>query len=251
MTSVRALRALPLLLLLALPACGSTATPGRELTVLAAASLADAFTELGDAFEATHADATIRFGFGGSQRLATQVVEGAPADVLATADETQMEVVVEAGAVTGEPVTFATNRLAIAVGPGNPLGIQGVADLADPALTLVLAAAEVPAGRYAREVLAAAGVEAQPDSLETDVRAVLGRVALGEADAGIVYASDLVSAGDEVDHVGLAHHGVTARYPIAVLADARSPALGQAFVDLVRSERGRAVLAEHGFVAPS
>lgn len=245
------LRALPLLLLLALPACGPAATPGRELTVLAASSLADAFTELGDAFEAANEDVTIRFGFGGSQQLATQVVEGAPADVLATADEAQMEVVVEAGAATGEPVTFATNRLAIAVEPGNPLEIRGVADLADPALTLVLAAAEVPAGRYAREVLAAAGVEARPDSLETDVRAVLARVALGEADAGIVYASDLVAAGGDVDRVDLPDHGVTARYPIAVLADARSPALGRAFVDLVRSDRGRAILAEHGFGAPS
>lgn len=247
------LRAVPLLVvaLLAVAGCASSDDGDRELTVLAASSLTEVFTELGAALEAEE-DVTVRFGFAGSQQLATQVVEGAPADVLATADRTQMDVVVDAGATAGDPQVFATTHLAVAVEPGNPHGIGGLADLADPDLTLVLAAEQVPAGRYARELLAAAGVDARPDSLETDVRAVLSRVALGEADAGIVYASDLVTAGDDVGRVDLPDaRAVTAQYPIAVLAGARSPELAQAFVDLVRSERGRAILADHGFSDPS
>lgn len=237
-----------LLALLTLSACGPTDASDREVTVLAASSLTGAFTELANAFEATHDGVTVRLGFAGSQRLATQVLEGAPADVLATADDVQMGLVVEAGATAGAPATFARNRLTIAVEAGNPLDLRGVDDLADPDVTLVLAAEEVPAGRYARALLDAAGVEATPASFESDVRAVLGKVALGEADAGLVYVSDVTTAGDDVSRVGIADdHGVEARYPIALLADAGSPALGRAFIDLVRSEEGQAVLAEHGF----
>jgi molybdate transport system substrate-binding protein len=241
-----------LLALLTLSACGPAGASGREVTVLAAASLTDAFTELGDAFEAANDAVTVRFGFAGSQQLATQVVEGAPADVLATADMAQMEIVAAAGATAGAPTPFAGNRLTIAVEPGNPLAIGTLADLADPDLALVLAAEEVPAGRYARALIDAADVALAPASLETDVRAVLAKVALGEADAGIVYVSDVVAAGDDVSRVDLPDdHDVTASYPIALLAGARSPDLGQAFIDLVQSDEGQAVLAEHGFVPAS
>ncbi|MDQ3974378.1 MAG: molybdate ABC transporter substrate-binding protein, partial [Actinomycetota bacterium] len=159
-----------------------------------------------------------------------------------------MQQVAEAGLVAGRPRPFADNRLVIAVEPGNPLGIRGLADLADPQVTVVLAAEEVPAGAYARQALAAAGVRATPSSLETDVRAVLGRVALGEADAGIVYVSDVVAARGRVEAVAIPpEHNVVVSYPIAVLAPAPNPDGAQAFVDFVLSPAGQAVLARFGF----
>lgn len=249
-------RLLPLLLLAVLSAlsgCGPNDPEGGELTVLAAASLTDVFTELGAAFEAASDGVTVRFGFAGSQQLATQVLEGAPADVFAPAATTHMDQVAAAGRVAGDVRVFAASRLAIAVEPGNPLGIAGVADLADPGLTLVLAAEEVPAGRYARQLLERAGVRARPDSLEADVRAVLSKVALGEADAGLVYLPDVLAAADAVGHVTIPDElEVTATYPIASLADAPAPDLAAAFVRYVLSDAGQATLAEHGFAsAPS
>ena len=253
-----------LLLSVLLAACGGDGTAAEtgsasetesavegEVVVFAAASLTDAFTELGAMFTEQHPDATATFNFASSSQLATQVTEGAPADVLASANQKQMDVVGDADLLDGESEPFTSNLLAIAVEPGNPLGVTGLADLADPELTLVLAAEEVPAGQYAREALYAAGVAVEPASLEVDVRAVLARVTLGEADAGIVYASDITSAGAEVEGVAIPEEdNVVAPYPIAVLTDASNPQGAAAFRELVLSGDGQAVLVEYGFVEP-
>lgn len=231
-------------LVLATSACGSD-TP--TLTVLAASSLTDAFTAIEQDVEA-RLGADVRISLAGSQQLATQVLEGAPADVLATADDVQMQRVVDAGLVAGQPEVFARNRLVVVTGAGGR-DVLGLADLDDPGLDVVLAAPEVPAGRYARAALADADVEVDPVSLEPSVRAVLSKVALGEADAGIVYASDV--AGDDRD---LEVHGIAPgrtpeiTYPIAVLEDSDHPDLARAFVEHVLSPRGQARLAQHGLV---
>jgi molybdate transport system substrate-binding protein len=171
--------------------------------------------------------------------------------VFASANQTQMDAVRDAGSIAGEPVVFARNRLEIAVEPGNPQDVGGLEDLARAGLKVVLAAEEVPAGQYAREALDAAGVAVTPVSLETDVRAVLSKVALGEADAGVVYTSDIASAGDEVEGVEIPDDlDVIAAYPAAVVADAPNPAAASAFVDHVTSADGQATLKQFGFSTP-
>lgn len=223
----------------------------HEVLVFAAASLSDAFEALGAAFESAHPGTTVRFNFAGSQQLVAQILQGAPADVFAPADQRQLQKVAAARAVAGEAPLFAANALTIVVEPGNPLHVRGLSDLARGDLTLVLAAEEVPAGHYALQALERAGVEVTAASLENDVRAVLFKVRLGEADAGIVYASDVVAAGDAVDAIPIApQHNDRARYPIAVLAHAPNPDAGQAFVTFVRSPEGQALLGEYGFSAP-
>lgn len=233
------------------PAPAPSAAVTGELTVFAAASLTDAFEVLGDRFMQANPDVEVAFNFGSSSTLATQITEGAPADVFASADQAQMDVVDDAGLVAGGRTDFAGNALQIAVEPGNPKGVQGLADLARPDLTVVLAAEEVPAGAYARRALDALGIEVQPASLETDVRAVLSRVALGEADAGIVYASDVVAAGDRVEGVEVPEdQNVVARYPIASLAETPNPAAAEAFMVYVLSDEGQKILNEYGFSSP-
>ena len=230
---------------------GSDRGADRGIVVFAAASLAEAFAAIGGEFAATDGGAPVTLNLAGSQTLAAQLREGAPADVFAAADTAQMDVVASAGLLAGEPQPFATNRLAVAVEPGNPRGVTGLADLGRDDLIVVLPAEEVPAGRYARAALDAAGVTVAPASLEPDVRAALAKVALGEADATVVYASDLVAAADRVDGVAIPDDvNVVATYPIAVLADAPAPDVAARFVAFVLSERGRALLAEHGFGAP-
>lgn len=245
----------------ALAGCGVTdgsATEGEdggsgsgELVVFAAASLSDAFAEVADAYAAAHAGTRVVVNTAGSQILAHQVTQGAPADVFASADPAQMAVVDEAGYVDGTPLVFASNRLAIAVEPGNPRGIGGLGDLDDPGLVVVLPAEQVPAGAYAREALAAAGVALQPTSQEPDVRATLSKVALGEADAAIVYASDVAVAAGRVDGVAIpTAANVTATYPIAALTSAADPTAAGAFVDFVLADAGQAILARHGLQPP-
>jgi len=233
------------------PARSGTGQLSGELTVFAAASLTDAFERLGAIFESDHPGVTVTFNFAGSQQLATQIVEGAPADVFASASGAQMDVVANAGLVAGEPVAIATNRLEIAVEPGNPNDIADLSDLARDDVTVVLTAEDVPAGQYAREALDAAGITVAPVSLETDVRAVLAKVALGEADAGIVYASDIVAAGDDVTGVEIpAAQNVTATYPAAVVSDSPNPAAAQAFLRFLTSDAARETLRQLGFSAP-
>jgi molybdate transport system substrate-binding protein len=230
---------------------GADETGSGQLLVSAAASLTDAFGALGEAFEDEHPEVEVVLNLAGSQTLANQIVEGAPADVFASADPTQMDAVADAGHLADDPEVFTTNRLAIAVEPGNPRGIDGLADLDDPSLLLVLPDEAVPAGGYAREALDAAGVEVAPASLEQDVRAALSKVELGEADAAIVYASDLDSATDRVTGVEVpADENVVASYPIARLDGASDPPAADAFVAFVLADPGQAILADHGFTAP-
>lgn len=255
----RPLIGLPLLVLLA-AGCGdgpsSATAPGDgrvtgEVTVFAAASLTDAFTELGEAFTAANPDADVTFAFAASSELATQITEGAPADVFASADPKNMAKLTEARAAASEPVVFTTNLAEIIVEPGNPRGITGVADLADENLVVISCAPDVPCGRYAQQVLDNAGVAVTFASLEENVRSVVTKVTLGEADAGIVYVTDVISAGDAADGVAIpADVNVVAEYPIAVTENAPNPAAAQAFVDFVLSGDGRAILASYGFVSP-
>lgn len=222
-----------------------------ELTVFAAASLTDAFEAAAERFEQAHPDVSVAFNFASSSTLATQIMDGAPADVFASANQTQMDVVEDAGLVAGESTDFAGNSVQIAVESGNPKAIDGLQDLARDDLTVVLAAEEVPAGEYAREALDAQGIEVAPASLETDVRAVLSRVALGEADAGVVYASDIASAGEQVEGVDIPpDENVPATYPIATLTDAPNPAVADAFIEHVTSDDGQELLSEFGFSSP-
>jgi molybdate transport system substrate-binding protein len=221
-----------------------------ELVVQAAASLTDAFGEIGEAFVDANADVDVVFNFAGSQALATQIVDGAPADVFASASPTQMDAVAEQGLLAGAPAVFATNGLAIAVEAGNPFDIASLADLDDPDLVLVLAAPDVPAGAVAAQALDAAAVEVAPASLEVDVRAVLAKVQLGEADAGIVYTSDIATAGDAVEGVVLPpEEDLLVEYPIAALHESEAPELAEAFIAFVLSDEAQAILLAHAFGA--
>jgi molybdate transport system substrate-binding protein len=225
--------------------------PTGALTVLAAASLTEAFGALGEAFEARHPGTAVTTSFAASSELVAQVNEGVPADVVATADEATMVRLTDGIGTIGEPAVFATNELAIIVEPGNPLGITDLADLADPDVVVVTAAPEVPIGRYSQQVLSDAGVEVTPRSLEQSVRGVVSKVVLGEADAGIVYATDARAAGDRADGVALpAELGVRARYPIAVPAGVSNPITAEAFVGFVRSPAGQTILESFGFGPP-
>jgi molybdate transport system substrate-binding protein len=236
-------------------ACAS-ATPGhtpriRDVTVFAAASLTDAFNKAGDEFARSNLRVRLVFNFGSSSTLATQIVNGAPADVFASADEDTMRKVTDAQLNDGAPKVFAGNRLEIAVARGNPKKIGGLADLARPDLVLVLAAPTVPAGRYALEALRKAGVAANPASQEVDVRAVLNKVALGEADAGIVYVTDALSASGRVTGIEIPEAAqVVARYPATVVKDAENPDLAHAFLDYLVSPQGQTTLAAFGFSTP-
>jgi molybdate transport system substrate-binding protein len=250
-----ALLAAALLPALSLTGCGSSGSAGgREtgtLTVLAASSLTEAFTTLAGDFERDHPGTHVRLSFDSSATLAEQVDQGAPADVLATADQETMRTVVAAGNTAGRPRVFATNHIVLAVPKGNPARIRRFQDIARPGVEYVVCVASAPCGRLAAKVLAASGVTAEPASEEVDVKAVLTKVRLGEADAGLVYASDIVTAGDEVDKVDVptAHRNLNA-YPVAALSGAAKPALARAWVGLVTSPTGRRVLAHDGFGAP-
>jgi molybdate transport system substrate-binding protein len=224
-----------------------------ETTVLAAASLTDSFKELGTAFEAANPGAKVTFSFAASSALATQINQGAPADVFASADTANMEKVTGSGGAgtASVPVTFARNKLQIIVGKGNPKGITGLADLAKPGVVYVTAAPAVPIGKYAQQALDKAKVTVTPKSLEADVKAVVTKVTLGEADAGIVYATDVRAAGDKAQGVAIPdEHNVIASYPIAVVKGTKNGAAADAFVGHVMSSAGQAVLTEYGFSKP-
>lgn len=233
------------LMLVIVPAC-SPAEDQDTLTVFAASSLALAFEDLEERFENQHPGVEVVLSLAGSQTLATQIVSGAEPDVFASADEVQMERAVAAAPPRIGPFTFATNRLAIAVAEGNPHGIETVDDLARPDLVLVLGAEEVPVGRYSRAVLEAAGVEPRVASHEANVGFVLTKVGLGEADAGLVYESDLVRSDGAVERVEIpASINVTAAYPIAGWGEG----MAHEFVEFVMSEEGREALRAAGFEA--
>ncbi len=244
-----------------LSACGQAAQPAaRTLTVFAAASLTGAFTEIGQNFEAAHPGAKVTFDFAGSQTLSAQLLQGAAADVFASANQTEMDKLVSGGLVVeGTPRSFLTNQLLVILPPDNPAVIQSLQDLARPGLKLVLADASVPAGKYARQILdkmsqdASFGADfgtralANVVSNETDVKQVVAKVQLGEADAGIVYVSDAVAAPQLKTLQIPASYNVVATYPIAALAKAAQPGLASEFIAYVLSADGQAILKTWGF----
>ncbi|WP_211329025.1 molybdate ABC transporter substrate-binding protein [Thermomonospora umbrina] len=243
------------LLPIGLTGCGDTedseGAASRTLTVFAAASLTESFTALGRTFERTHPGVDVRFSFGGSSTLAQQIAQGAPADVFAAASPATMKPVADDGLTSGAPRTFARNRLVIAVPPGDRGRVRTLRDLARGGLKVVLCAPQVPCGAAARTALAAAGVEVTPVSQEQDVKAVLTKVRMGEADAGLVYRTDVRAAGADVAGVEFPESARAINdYPIAVLAEGRQPGLARRFADLVLSARGRATLAGAGFEVP-
>jgi len=233
-----------------LPACGASDAPRDTLLVFASASLTECTRALADAFERRRPGTDVHVHVAGTPRLLVQLREGADADVLATADPTSARRAVELGRAVGEPRTLATNRLAIAVAAGNPHRIGGLDDLLREDLRVALCGPEVPAGRYAREALAAAGVRARSLSDEPSVRALLAKLRLGELDAGIVYATD-VRAGPGVQGVALAlHHDLVTTCAIVPLAGGASPAAGRAFVEFAISPEGRRLVRASGLGVP-
>jgi molybdate transport system substrate-binding protein len=240
---------------LVLAACGDDSSGGgsgagspAEIKVFAAASLTAAFTELGAQFTAANGGTRVSFNFAGSQALATQIQQGAPADVFASADVPNIDKV---GRLVGDPQVFAGNLLQIVVEKGNPKGVKGLDDLAGSDLKVVLAAEEVPAGKYAKQILDRAGVSVRPVSREDNVKAVVTKVSLGEADAGIVYVTDVTAGGDQVEGVDIPEEqNVVATYPIATVKASKAQDKAQAFMDLVRSDLGQQVLENHGFLPP-
>lgn len=253
----RTVVAVVLALALAAAGCGAdeddppSATLEGDITVFAAASLTDAFEEAGTAFEEQNPGTGVELNFGPSSGLATQITEGAPADVFASANTTQMDVVVEATANEGEPEPFVSNVLQIAVPPGNPGDVAGLDDFARDELLIGLCAEEVPCGQFGRQVLADAGITPAADTNEPDVRALLTKVESGELDAGIVYETDVLSSGDAVEGVGIpVDQNVVATYPLVALAEAGAPEVAAAFVEFLLSDEGFAILEEFGFRAP-
>jgi molybdate transport system substrate-binding protein len=234
------------------PSSSTTAAPALsgDLTVLAAASLTDSFNELGKAFETGHPGTKVTFSYDASSTLATQADNGAPADLFASADQTNMKKVTDPGNATN-PRVFAHNKLAILVKKGNPKKIQALADLAKPGVTFVLCAVEVPCGKYGAQALAAAGVKAQPKSLEANVKAVVTKVTSGQVDAGIGYVTDAKAAAATADGVTIDDKdNVVAEYPIAVLKQSKSQNLAYAFLDYILGPDAQAILAKYGFTGP-
>jgi molybdate transport system substrate-binding protein len=245
---VNARRAATVTVLLGLlAACGSSGSPAstsaepRTLTVFAASSLTAAFTAAGKAFESSHPGVHLRFSFAGSQALVAQLKQGAPADVLATADTASM-----AGAGLAGARVFARNQLAIITEKGNPKHVAALRDLARKDLRVVLAGPKVPVGKAAAKALAAAHVTVKPVSLEQDVKGVVTKVRLGEADAGIAYATDLKAAAGAID--GSQLPGITNSYPVAVV---KKRADASAFADFLLAPAGQQVLASYGFLPPA
>ena len=222
-----------------------------DIVVFAASSLTEAFTEMAEAFKAENPDADVTFNFAGSGDLVTQITEGAPADVFASADDSNMTKLTDAGQNAGDPVAIAKNTFEIIVEKGNPKGVTGVADLANPDLIVVLCADTVPCGKGAAKILENAGVTVTPKSLEEKVKGVVTKVTAGEADAGIVFVTDVNAAGDTAEGVEIpADINVISNYPIVVTKEAPNPEAAQAWVDFVASDAGQAILAKYGFLAP-
>ncbi|MEU1538642.1 molybdate ABC transporter substrate-binding protein [Actinacidiphila glaucinigra] len=255
-------------LLLALSACSSSddsasassspsagASSAGDLkgtvTVFAAASLKESFTELGEEFEAAHPGTKVTFNFGGSDALAASITSGAPADVFAAASPKTMQIVTDAKDAAGEPATFVRNQLEIAVVPGNPENVATLEDLTKSGLKVALCAKEVPCGAAAQKALDGAGLRLTPVSYEQDVKSALTKVRLKEVDASVVYKTDVKAAAGNVEGVEFPESaGAVNDYPIVLLKDAPNASAAEAFIAFVRSDEGGKVLSEAGFLNP-
>jgi molybdate transport system substrate-binding protein len=228
-----------------------TAQAGAKIIVFAAASLKKTFTDIGEQFKTENPGASVEFSFAGSSDLVTQLTQGAPADVFASADTKNMDKAAQAGLLAGDPVNFASNTLTIAVAPGNPKKIASFKDLTQQGLNVVVCAPQVPCGSATQKVEQATGVTLNPVSEESSVTDVLNKVTTGEADAGIVYVTDAIGAGDKVAEVAFPEAvGAVNTYPIAALKGSKNPELARKFIDLVTGEAGQKVLTAAGFAKP-
>ncbi|GIG23729.1 molybdate-binding protein [Cellulomonas chitinilytica] len=232
------------------PSASPTSTLEGDITVLAAASLTESFTTLGEEFEKANPGVKVTFSFAASSALAGQITDGAPADVFASASTKTMDEVVAAGDAS-DPVVFATNSMEIAVPPANPGKVTGLDDLTDAAIKTALCQAEVPCGSTAAKVFTNAGITVTPVTLEPDVKAVLSKVTLGEVDAGVVYMTDVIAAGADVQGVKIPDDvNASTDYPIATLSHSSHADVARAFVDYVLSSAGADVLSAAGFARP-
>lgn len=234
------------LLLFPLAACGGDEGE-QTVTVLAAASLTGTFTELAERFEDDHPEVDVELVFGSSTTLAEQAADGAPGDILATADSRAMQVAVDADVASEEPEPFALNELVIVTPPGNPADISGLGSLAQPGVDWAKCVSSAPCGALAETALARRASQAQPVTEEVDVKAVLARVVGGEVDAGLVYRTDALAAGDAVETIEAEEAAPSTVYEIATLGDS---AAASDFVELVLSDAGQDVLRDAGFEAP-
>lgn len=232
------------------PSSSSTPAP-TNLVVFAAASLKQSFTQLGEQFKTANPGSSVEFSFAGSSDLVTQLTQGAKADVFASADTKNMDKAKDAGLLAGDPVNFATNTLTIAVAPGNPKGIKSFQELTKDGLNVVVCAPQVPCGSATEKVEKATGVELKPVSEESSVTDVLNKVTTGEADAGVVYVTDVTGAGDKVTGVEFPESkDAVNTYPIASLKDSANAELAKKFVEYVTGEAGQKVLDQAGFGKP-
>jgi molybdenum ABC transporter molybdate-binding protein len=235
----------------AAPVPTTTASVSGTVTVLAAASLTESFEKLGEQLAADNPGLEVVFSFGPSSGLVEQVLAGAPADVLATADTRTMQEAVAGGAVEGEAEVFARNTMTLALPAGNPGRVTGLADLARPELRVAICEPRVPCGTAAENLLAAAGVTAEPDTLTTDVKEATSLVSLGEADAALIYRTDAAAEGDAVETIETPEAAeVVNEYPVAVVADAPNPDGAHLVVAAITGEPGLTILADAGFLEP-
>ncbi len=245
-----ALAALAVLIAAVQPASAQQ-KPSGEITVFAAASLTESFDAMAKQFEKKYPDVSVRFNYDASSNLATQINQGAPAYVFASADEDNLQKTIDAGTITAPPVVFAKNRLEIAVEKGNPKRIKSLADLQKSGLVVVLCADQVPCGKYAAESFSKAGVNITPASKEENAKATLSKVSIGEADASIVYVTDVKAAKGTTSGVRIADDvNVIATYPMAVAKQSQNATAAKAWVKFVLSKDGQKTLRRFGFLPP-
>jgi molybdate transport system substrate-binding protein len=245
-----ALAALAVLIAAAQPVAAAP-KPSGEITVFAASSLTESFDAIAKQFEKKYPDVTVKFNYDASSNLATQINQGAPADVFASADQDNLQKTIDAGTVTPPPVVFAKNRLEIAVEKGNPKKIKSLADLQRSGLVVVLCADQVPCGKYAAQSLAMAGVSISPASKEENAKATLSKVSIGEADASIVYVTDVKASKGTASGVKIADkQNVSATYPMGVVKQSQNATAAKAWVQFVESKDGQKTLRKFGFLPP-
>jgi molybdate transport system substrate-binding protein len=249
--AIVALAAVAALLVAAQPAGAGGQKPSGEITVFAAASLTESFNAIAKQFEKKYPDVDVKFDYDASSNLATQINQGAPADVFASADADNLDKTLDAGTVTPPPVVFAKNRLEIAVEKGNPKKIKRLSDLRKSGMVVVLCADQVPCGKYAAESLSKAGVDITPASKEENAKATLNKVSIGEADASIVYVTDVKAAKGTTGGVRVPDKvNVVASYPMAVVKQSQNATAAEAWVHFVMSKDGQQTLRKFGFLAP-